>query len=133
MIVLDTHIWIWWVHGDAILPKEYETYLQEHEEQELGVSIISCWEIGKLVQYHRLELPCPIAEWFHQALISSHIRLIDLTPEIIIESTQLPGVFHRDPADQLIVATARNYRCPLMTVDKKILDYPHVQHEPNKG
>ncbi len=58
------------------------------------------------------------------------MRLLDLTPSIVVESTQLPGTFHRDPADQLIVATARIYNCVLMTIDPKIVAYPHVQTLP---
>jgi PIN domain nuclease of toxin-antitoxin system len=61
-----------------------------------------------------------------QALAYPHIRLLELTPEIAVESTELPGVFHRDPADQIIVATARIYNCALLTSDTKILSYPHV-------
>jgi len=61
------------------------------------------------------------------ALSYPGIRLLDLTPQIAIESTQLPGEFHRDPADQIIVATARIHDCPLLTVDDKILDYPYVK------
>ena len=61
------------------------------------------------------------------ALIYPGIRLLELTPEITIESTRLPGEFHRDPADQIIVATARIHACSLLTVDDKILNYPHVQ------
>ena len=63
----------------------------------------------------------------HTALSYAGIRLLDLTPQIAIESTQLPGEFHRDPADQIIVATARIHDCPLLTVDDKILDYPYVK------
>lgn len=55
------------------------------------------------------------------------IRLLELTPEVAIESTQLPGEFHRDPADQIIVATARVHGCPLVTSDSKLLKYPHVE------
>jgi PIN domain nuclease of toxin-antitoxin system len=130
VIILDTHIWVWWVHGDAHLPDHYRTYLEGQETQGLGVSVISCWEVAKLVEYSRLTLPCPVAEWLDQALAYPEIRLLELTPRIIVESTQLPGTFHRDPADQLIVATARMYHCPLVTVDTKILAYPHVQTEP---
>ena len=130
MILLDTHIWVWWVHGDAHLPDHYRTYMEVHETQGLGVSAISCWEVAKLVEYGRLTLPSPVAEWLDQALTYPGIRLLDLTPQIIVESTQLPGTFHRDPADQLIVATARVYHCPLVTADAKILAYPHVQTEP---
>lgn len=130
MIVLDTHIWIWWVHGDAKLQQGFHAYLQTHEAQGLGVSIISCWEVAKLVELNRLSLPTPVADWLDQALAYPGVRLLDLTPRIVVESTQLPGTFHRDPADQMIVATARLYNCPVMTVDAKILAYPHVQKIP---
>ena len=130
MIVLDTHIWIWWTHGSPQLPDPHRFSLQTHEQQGLGVSIISCWEVAKLVEKRRLVLPCPIAEWLDQALHYPGIQLLDLTPRIVADSTQLPGTFHRDPADQLIVSTARMYDVPLMTVDTKILFYPHVQKLP---
>lgn len=67
-----------------------------------------------------------LEEWFKQALSYPGIQLLALTPEIAIESTRLPPPFHRDPADQIIVATARIYGCPLVTSDEKILQYPHV-------
>jgi PIN domain nuclease of toxin-antitoxin system len=127
MIVLDTHIWVWWVHEDPQLTQRQKTWIQEHEEQGLGVSAISCWEVAKLVEYQRLTLPCPVAEWMNQALAYPGIQLLPLTPRIAVESTQLPGSFHRDPADQIIVATARVYDCSLLTADGKILDYPHVK------
>jgi len=127
MIVLDTHIWVWWVHGDARLSEKQVKWVEENEADGLGISAISCWEIAKLVEYGRLVLPCSVADWFDQALAYPGIRLLDLTPRIALESTQLPDGFHRDPADQIIVATARVYNCPLLTVDSKILVYPHVQ------
>jgi len=55
------------------------------------------------------------------------IRVLELTPEIAIESTQLPGEFHRDPADQIIVATARIHDCELVTSDGKIVEYHHIE------
>jgi PIN domain nuclease of toxin-antitoxin system len=61
-----------------------------------------------------------------QATIYPGIDLLPLTPQIVIESTKLPGTFHRDPAGQIIVATARVYHFPLLTADRLILDYPHV-------
>jgi PIN domain nuclease of toxin-antitoxin system len=101
--------------------------IAKHEAEVIGVSAISCWEVAKLVEYQRLVLPCDITTWFQQALAYPGVQVLELTPEIAIESTQLPGTFHRDPADQLIVATARIYACPLVTADNKILDYAHVQ------
>jgi PIN domain nuclease of toxin-antitoxin system len=126
MIVLDTHIWVWWVHEDEQLTQAQREVITANETDLIGVSLISCWEIAKLVEYGRLELPCSLEEWFEQALSYPGVQLLTLTPEIAIESTQLPGEFHRDPADQIIVATARVYGCPLVTSDDKILSYPHV-------
>ena len=126
MIVIDTHIWVWWVHGDAHLSAQQTQWLRENEEQGLGVSIISCWEVSKLVEYGRLTLPCPVAEWLDQALGYPGISLLELTPRIVVDSTQLPKGFHKDPADQIIVATARVLGCALLTADAKILNYPHV-------
>ena len=127
MIVLDTHIWVWWVHGDEQLTQTQVGVIEANEADSIGVSAISCWEVAKLVEYGRLELPCLLSEWFEQALRYPGICLLALTPEIAIASTQLPDEFHRDPADQIIVATARVYGCSLVTSDRKLLDYPHVE------
>ncbi len=127
MIILDTHIWVWWVHGAEHLTDVQEQITVANESDEIGISAISLWEIAKLVEYGRLELPCLIDEWFEQAINYPGIRILELTPEIAVESTRLPGEFHRDPADQIIVATARINNCPLVTSDNKILDYSHVE------
>jgi PIN domain nuclease of toxin-antitoxin system len=127
MILLDTHIWVWWVHQHVRLRKRHVRWILQNEASGLGVSVISCWEVAKLVEGNRLALPIPIEEWFDLALTYPGIRLLDLTPQIALESTRLPAGFHRDPADQMIVATARLHGCPLLTVDAKILAYPHVQ------
>ena len=126
MIVLDTHIWVWWVHNDPHLTVNQLGHLQANEAQGLGVSVISCWEVAKLVEKGRLTLPRPLTEWFDLALAYPGIRLLPLTPRIAAESTQLPGSFHADPADQIIVATARVHGYALLTADAKILAYPHV-------
>ena len=127
MIILDTHIWIWWVHGDVSLPPPIRALLDSSEQTAIGVSAISCWEVAKLVECKRLSLPCPIFDWLQQALAYPGVQLLDLSPRIAVESTQLPGTFHRDPADQMLVATARVFQCPIMTEDAKISAYPHVR------
>jgi PIN domain nuclease of toxin-antitoxin system len=129
MIILDTHIWIWWVHGNTLLPPDYREYI-EQQEAGIGISAISCWEVAKLVERGRLDLPYPVSDWIDLALIYPGVQLLPLSPRIAVESTQLPGVFHRDPADQIIVATARVYDCPLVTVDMNIRAYPHVRLAP---
>jgi PIN domain nuclease of toxin-antitoxin system len=127
VIVLDTHIWVWWVHGDSRLTTRQARFIQEHEAQGLGVSAISCWEIAMLVQRKRLDLGRPAREWFDAALAYPGMRLLELSPQVAVESTELPGNFHGDPADRMIVATARVWQAPLVTSDAKILAYPHVR------
>jgi PIN domain nuclease of toxin-antitoxin system len=133
VIVIDTHIWVWWIHGDSALPSSFRGLLEASEQTGIAVSAISCWEVAKLVELGRLALPCPVSEWLQQALSYPGIHLIELSPRICVESTQLPGPFHRDPADQIIVATARVLDVPLVTVDSKILAYPHVKLIPNQA
>ena len=130
MIVLDIHVWVWFVHGDPLLPAHYRAYIQAQQPHGLGVSAISCWEVAKLVERGRLGLPCPVDMWLGQALGLPSIVLLPLSPEVAVESTRLPGPFHRDPADQIIVATARLYAAPLVTLDGNIRAYPHVQLAP---
>jgi PIN domain nuclease of toxin-antitoxin system len=82
--------------------------------------------VAKLVENGKLNLPCPVDEWLTLALNYPGVQLLDFTIPIIIDSTRLVG-FHRDPSDQIIVATARIYGCSLLTADTKILAYPDVQ------
>ena len=82
MILLDTHIWVWWVHRDEHLPARLRTFIERHESATLGVSAISCWEVAKLVERGRLRLPMPTGDWLHAALAYPRVRLLDLTPDI---------------------------------------------------
>lgn len=129
MIVLDTHVWVWWVDGSSSLPPDYRAFIQGEASNGLGVSAISLWEVAKLVELGRLRLTVPVDQWLTQAL-QPPVQLLPLSPEVAVGSTQLPGVFHRDPADQIIVATARYYDCPLVTLDGLIRAYSHVRLVP---
>ena len=124
MILLDTHIWYWWAGGFSKLTAHHRQLIDDADE--LGVSVISCWEIAKKCQTGKLDLDRPVDEWLPMAVALPQVRLLPLTTEIEIEACHLPGEFHRDPADELIVATARIHGIPLLTVDAKILAYPHV-------
>lgn len=126
MILLDTHVWVWWVNESAQISPETITTINNHSEDGVGVSIISCWEVAKLVEKNRLKLAYPVEQWINSALNYPGVVLLDLTPRIVVASTKLPGDFHKDPADQMIVATARTYSISLLTADRKIIDYPHV-------
>ena len=127
MILLDTHIWIWWVSQPGKLLAKHREVLERGQDRVFGVSIISCWEVAKLVQYGRLKLDRAVGLWIEDGLAEPGMELLHLSPRIVVESTQLPEPFHRDPADQLLVATARVLECPLMTEDSKIASYPHVR------
>lgn len=127
MILLDTHIWIWLADESKQLKKQHWKVIEDQRMNGLGISAISCWEVAKLVEYNRLRLACSIEEWMNEALALWGVQLIELTPKIMIESTQLPENFHRDPADQIIVATARVHNLKLLTLDDKILKYKHVR------
>ncbi len=129
MIILDTHVWIWWVDGSAQLPHDYSAAIQAEAPNGLGVCAISCWEVAKLVERGRLQLSAPVGQWLTLAL-RPPIQLFPLTPDVAVGSTRLPGTFHRDPADQLIVATARHYDCPVVTLGRLIRGYPHVRLMP---
>ena len=126
MILLDTHVWVWWVHGNPRLRQEDVAYLDAASIEGLAISVISCWEVAKLVSVGRLILPQTAAEWIDLALAYPGVQIAPLTPEVAVASAYLPGNFHRDPADQIIVATSRVRKWPLATADSKILNYPHV-------
>ncbi|MEM8830172.1 MAG: type II toxin-antitoxin system VapC family toxin [Cyanobacteria bacterium P01_G01_bin.19] len=125
MIVLDTHIWIWWVSNSSRLSRNHQKYIRQYSSQGLGISIISCWEVAKLVEKNRLDLSIDVDRWLEKATNYPYVRVLNLNVPIIVQSTQLEG-FHNDPADQIIVATAKVYNCPLLTADSKILNYSHV-------
>lgn len=127
MTVLDSHIWVWWVNEGPDLSSGKRNILAARQADGLGVSVISCWEIAKLVEKGRLAFAVPVGQWIDQALAYPGICLLPLDPRIAVASTQLPPPFHNDPADQIIVATAREMDCPLATDDGKILAYAHVK------
>lgn len=127
MIVLDTHIWIWWVQGDRqLLSRKHEEEIERNKATGLGLSAISCLEVARLAEGGRISLPCDVSEWITEALGYPGVILLPLSPQISVASVRLPGKFHKDPADRIIVATARHYNCPLVTVDWNILQYEHV-------
>lgn len=126
MIILDTHIWIWWVNESPRLTEKQKKIIDENKTSGLGVSIISCWEVAKLVEKSRLVLSIPVEEWLGKASTYPGIKVLEMSIPILVESTRLIG-FHNDPADQIIVATARINKAKLLTADGKILKYSGVK------
>ncbi len=128
LIVLDTQIWIWWLHDPSKLTKKALQAIEAAEANGgIRVSTISVWEIAVKNELGKIELPLEIREWFQRASVYPGMVIEPISAEDAIESTRLPGNFHRDPADRIITAMARRYGVPLITSDLKIRKYSHVQ------
>lgn len=123
-VVLDTHIWVWLMEGHTDLKPRLRSRIEScAREGELLVSAISTWEVGMLEAKGRLTFDQECIDWVRAALSAPGIRLAALDPSVAVASTRLPGDFHGDPADRIIVATARAYACPLVTADAAIIAY----------
>ena len=119
--VLDTHVWIWWMLGDARLKGAERDALDALPPDLRPVLCdISLWEFGTLVDLGRVEIEGEVGAWLQVAASPATVRIQPITPAIIAETNRLPAGFHRDPADRLIVATARVLRLRLASHDAKI-------------
>ena len=129
MVVLDTHVLVWWVNGSGSLSVTAEKVIKRTLAQgsEVLVSAISAWEVSMLINKGRLVLSMDVESWFDEVSQIDGVRFIPVDNEIGIKSTVLPGIFHKDPADRMIVATARKLAIPLVTADEKIRSYEHVK------
>ena len=126
--VLDTHAWIWWVTSDRRLSRRARTAIDRAQGRgELWVSMISIWEIAKKIEQGQLALDRPLEEWLEGALSSEGLHVAEMTRPILIDSCRLPQPFHGDPADQIIVATARAHSATLVTRDARLRDYAQVR------
>ena len=128
MIMLDTHTILWWVNGDhaKLSTSAAEAIAAEYREGVMLVSSITAWEIAHLVNRGRIALASDIGAWLAVLEAVPTIAFVPVDNEIGVKSVELPGVFHKDPADRIIVATARKYAVPIVTADVKIRGYPHV-------
>ena len=128
MIVLDTHVLVWWVSADPLLSKKAKAAI-EHEIDggEIVVSSISAWEIAMLVQREKLLLSMSVARWLSSVAQIETLRFHPVDTEVPVNSADLPGMFHKNPADRMIVATARMLNASLITRDEKIRAYEHVK------
>jgi PIN domain nuclease of toxin-antitoxin system len=127
-LLLDTHVWIWLMEGLELNKKQQQLINEAAQSHMVGIAAISAWEISMLVEKARVKLRKPTLSWIQDALALPGIELIPLSPEIAVESSQLQGSFHGDPADRIIVATARIHQLSLMTFDKKILTYAKKEY-----
>ena len=126
--LLDTHVWIWWNMRPDKLSRRVKSLIGSPERyDELLISAISPWEFAKLLEKGRLGISIDPESWIEQAMEMPKLRLVPLSPVLAYRSTVLPQPFHDDPADQIIVATAREQNATILTVDEKIRTYRHVR------
>jgi PIN domain nuclease of toxin-antitoxin system len=128
LIVLDTHVLVWWVTGltTELSRKARDAIDRESVGGEILISTISSWEIAMLVERGRLQLTMDVDRWLDVVAEIEAVRFVPVNNRIAVKSVTLPGEFHKDPADRIIVATARDVAAPLVTADEKILQYAHV-------
>jgi len=121
-ILLDTHILVWWRLDSRQLSRNQVRRLQdlENRQKPIAISAITLWEIAMLSARGRIEMADPPEVWLEEIEGHPLIEVLPLTARIAAESVRLGPDFHNDPADQLIVATARIHGLPLMTADKRI-------------
>ena len=126
--LLDTHVWVWWqVNPKKISKKVLALLGSPSRYEELLLSAISPWEFCKLLEKGRLGINCDPDKWLMAALDMPRLRIIPLTPRIALSSTTLPDSFQDDPADQIIVASAREEQATVLTKDERIRGYRHVK------
>jgi PIN domain nuclease of toxin-antitoxin system len=123
-LLLDTHVLVWLMEGSGRISDAVRAQLkQAANEDQLLVSAITPWEVALLTAKGRLKLKRDVSEWLDAALGMPGIHLEPLSPAIAVASTRLPGEIHGDPADRILVATARHTDAVLVTADLQILDY----------
>jgi PIN domain nuclease of toxin-antitoxin system len=121
-ILLDTHVWWWWVNGDRRLSRGQQRQLRKvSPTNPTLVSDISLWELSTLVSLGRIRLKVPLREWLEQASSEPLVRRCGISPAVAAELADLPETLHRDPADRILIATARVFDATLVTQDERII------------
>lgn len=121
--LLDTHVLIWWLQGDGPLsPTQRRVLSAADGDSPLRVSDISLWEVATLHGLNRIRLTLPLRDWLEKATAPPLVRRHGISPAIAAETAALPDSFHRDPADRILVATARILGATLLTQDRHIVD-----------
>ena len=120
-ILLDTHVWLWWLLGSDQLPKKERVELDRLAARgALCVAAVSLWETHMLHAKGRLTLNRPFDTWIRDAAAANVVQVLPLDVEVVIALDGLPATFHGDPADRLVVATSRAHKIPLATHDGAI-------------
>ncbi|MCU1272778.1 MAG: PilT protein domain protein [Bryobacterales bacterium] len=127
-LLLDTHILLWWRADPEQLTKSHEQWLADIEArgEPAGISAITLWELAEMVARGRVEIEQPIDLWLQELENHPLISVYPLSARIVAESVRLGDGFHKDPADQIIVATALCHGLRLITADQRILRWGKV-------
>ena len=121
--LLDTHVLIWWLNDRRRLSSaQQEVVGSVRSDEPLLVSDISLWEVATLHGLGRIRLALPLREWLDKAVAPPLVQRHGISPAIAAEVAALPDSFHRDPADRILVATARVLGATLLTQDRRIVD-----------
>ena len=127
MIVLDTHAWIWFISNPDLLSKRAQKAVDAAvKDQSILISSISAWELALLVTKKRLKLTLDVTDWIAKSESLPFIQFMPVTNSIAVKSVNLPLPLHPDPADRIIIASALSVGAPLVTKDKKLLDYSSI-------
>ena len=128
MIVLDTHAWIWFISNPDLLSKPAQNAVNTAvKDKGILISSISAWELALLVSKKRLKLTLDVSDWIAKTESLPFIQFVPITNSIAVKSVNLPLPLHPDPADRIIIATALSVGAPLVTKDRKLLDYSPVK------
>ena len=120
-VLLDTHVWVWWLTSTSPLdPRERNALDALADQAALHLAAISLWEVQLLHAKRRLEFGVPLAEWLTRATDPRVLTVVPLDLDVVLALDALPARFHGDPADRMIVATARARRLVLATHDTRI-------------
>jgi len=121
--LLDTHVLVHWLSGSSRLTEAQRRVVEgASEEEPLLLSDISLWEIARLASLGRIALDRPLRDWLEAAVAPPLVRRVSISPAVASGVAALPDTFHRDPADRIIVASARTTGATLLTQDRRIID-----------
>ncbi len=127
-MLLDTHAWIWYLSQPELISKKAKKTLDKaRNNDQLCISSISVWEIAMLVKKNRLQFNIDVEDWIAKSETLPFFKFLPITNRIALKSVSLPEPLHNDPADRIIIATALIEGMPIITKDKKIIDYSEVE------
>lgn len=129
MILLDTQVLVWFAEGEPDLKRPARKLIEDETKTGLVViSPITFWEVSMLVDKGKLTLGRSLTEWMEAVLDQPGFRIEPVEPRVAVDAGSLPGEIHGDPADRIIIATARHLECPVLTTDRKIIEYAAAGH-----